>query len=48
MSSTFLLPEDGCGFQPKHVGTIKPIVQLVGERLVCTAFGPESISSALE
>jgi hypothetical protein len=28
------LPEDSCGFQPKHVAAIKQLVQLVGERRV--------------
>jgi len=26
-------PEDDCGLQPKHVGTIEPIVQLAGINL---------------
>jgi len=29
------LPEDGCSLQPKHVGTLKPTVQLAGNNLVC-------------
>jgi hypothetical protein len=28
------LPEDGCGFQSKCIAVIKPIIKLVGERLV--------------
>jgi len=27
------LPEDGCSFQPKHTGAIKPTVQLAGHKL---------------
>jgi hypothetical protein len=29
------LLEDGCSLQPKLVGAVKPVVQLVGNRLVC-------------
>jgi len=27
-------PEEGCGLQPKHVGAIKPSLQLVGDKLM--------------
>ena len=33
---TLVAPEDCCVLQLKHVGAIKPIVQLVGNKLVCT------------
>lgn len=28
------IPEDYCGFQPKHAAVIQPLVQLAGQRLV--------------
>jgi hypothetical protein len=31
MSHYFQLPDNGRGFQPKHVEAIKPTVQLAGE-----------------
>lgn len=36
VSQELWLPEYRCGLQPKHVGAVIPMVQLVGYELVCT------------
>jgi hypothetical protein len=49
---TLWLPEDCCVLQLKHVGAIKPVVQLVGNKLACvrelhercTIINPSSVS----
>jgi hypothetical protein len=33
MSSALWFPEDGCSLQSKHVRAVKPIVQLVGNKI---------------